>query len=325
MEEFQLNIPTKSYFGNGQLRNVGKEAAKYGSSVMIVYSALKAKRSILYSDMLRELEKYSITYSEFSCNDKTEELSTVKEGVRALKASDPSMIIALGDGALLATAQAVSSGIISSHGTGYPSRGMETVTRAVPVAAVFNGVPRGSEFSGESVVYDTAAVRSVQIQSQQLKPKFFIMDTAYAGEYRKTDIMSALTELFGHLLVSYFSAQPLSITETHILESLIRSVKGIALRLKSDYHDSTALGELMTISLYNGLGFPGGKRDDEKTAVLMAREIFLRHKTSMGPCMSAVYPAWMAYLSSDENLWRFRRLGQLLWDSEERKKIMFDI
>ena len=54
MENFVYSVPTKIYFGKGQLDRVGMIAAEYGKKALLVYGGGSIKRNGIY-DRVKEL------------------------------------------------------------------------------------------------------------------------------------------------------------------------------------------------------------------------------------------------------------------------------
>ena len=55
MNNFIYNIPTKVYFGENQLENLGKELRKFGRRVLLTYGGGSIKRIGLYDRVIEEL------------------------------------------------------------------------------------------------------------------------------------------------------------------------------------------------------------------------------------------------------------------------------
>lgn len=55
--KFIYNIPTKVYFGENQLENLGEELKKYGNRVLLTYGSGSIKRNGLYDKVVSEIRK----------------------------------------------------------------------------------------------------------------------------------------------------------------------------------------------------------------------------------------------------------------------------
>ena len=54
---FTFHNPTKLYFGENSLENLGKELGKYGEKVMLVYGGGSIRKNGIYDTVLAELRK----------------------------------------------------------------------------------------------------------------------------------------------------------------------------------------------------------------------------------------------------------------------------
>ncbi|MBN2726400.1 iron-containing alcohol dehydrogenase, partial [Candidatus Mcinerneyibacteriota bacterium] len=52
MRSFMYHQPTRLFFGRGQIKHLGKEAAKYGSRVLLVYGGGSIKRNMIFDSVV---------------------------------------------------------------------------------------------------------------------------------------------------------------------------------------------------------------------------------------------------------------------------------
>ena len=64
MLNFDYHIPTKIFFGKGQLAKLGPEMKKYGDSVLLVYGGGSIKRTGLYDQVVEMLRQNGISWQE---------------------------------------------------------------------------------------------------------------------------------------------------------------------------------------------------------------------------------------------------------------------
>ena len=79
MENFYYSIPTKNYFGKGQIENLGKVVTEYGSRVLLVYGGGSIKKIGLYDKVQEQLKGLAVT--ELSGVDPNPRIESVREGV----------------------------------------------------------------------------------------------------------------------------------------------------------------------------------------------------------------------------------------------------
>ena len=81
MNSFVYNIPTKVYFGENQLGNLGKELRKFGKRVLLTYGGGSIKRIGLYDRVIEELHKAEMEVFELSGIEPNPRIDSVREGV----------------------------------------------------------------------------------------------------------------------------------------------------------------------------------------------------------------------------------------------------
>ena len=313
MTDFQFCLPTKVFFGCGQVKHLGKEAAKFGSRVLLVYGGGSIKRNQIYSDVVRELNKYAITCAEFSGITGNPTLRRVKEGVRAVKEHRADLILAVGGGSVIDTAKAIAAGVHSSQGVWDMFLGRETVTRAVPVGVVLTHAATGSEANGCALITNSDTGRKCAIYADAIVPKFAIMDPSYTLSVNRRNTASAISDITGHVFEQYFSSGSTSVFTDHMCEAVLRTMMGLSQRLRADGSDLEARGEMMWAASVAGNGFLSlGKRPDRAVRTL-GHELNAKCGVPYGESLSVLYPAWMKYVLDRDNGWKFKRLGAALW------------
>ena len=79
MQNFDYNIPTKVYFGKGQIERLG-EIKNYASKVLMVYGGGSIKRAGIYDQAVSVLRENGIEFFELSGVDPNPRLETVELG-----------------------------------------------------------------------------------------------------------------------------------------------------------------------------------------------------------------------------------------------------
>ena len=110
MNSFIYNIPTKVYFGENQLSNLGKEILSFGKRVLLAYGGGSIKRIGLYDRVLNELHNAGVELFEISGIEPNPRIESVREGVRICKAENIDVILAVGGGSTIDAAKFMAAG-----------------------------------------------------------------------------------------------------------------------------------------------------------------------------------------------------------------------
>lgn len=82
---FTFHNPTKLYFGENSLENLGKELGKYGEKVMLVYGGGSIRKNGIYDTVLAELRKVGKQTVELSGVMPNPTIEKVMEGAALAK------------------------------------------------------------------------------------------------------------------------------------------------------------------------------------------------------------------------------------------------
>ena len=77
MKNFVYNIPTKIFFGKGQIEKIGEEILKYGKKVLLVYGKGSVKANGIYDKVVEILNKNGIEFFEVAGVDPNPRTETV--------------------------------------------------------------------------------------------------------------------------------------------------------------------------------------------------------------------------------------------------------
>ena len=156
MNGYQLNIPTKVYFG----RDIWREAIKswdslfYGN-VLIVTTGCSLKRLGYVQELERVIKecvlvRHLVTFDSISANPK---LSEVKDGITMGKAEGIDVVVGFGGGSAIDAAKAIALGIGTDRNIeDFFDYGIEAKGEALPVIAIPTTAGTGSELSKAAIL-----------------------------------------------------------------------------------------------------------------------------------------------------------------------------
>lgn len=155
MKNFVYNIPTKIFFGKGQIKKIGPEILKYGKKVLLVYGKGSIKSNGIYDKAIEILKEYGIEYFELGGVDPNPRTETVYKGAEICKENKIDLILAMGGGSTIDCAKAVS---LQSKYDGdfwkdfYIDGKKDLIKEVTPVASILTLAATGSEMNGSTVI-----------------------------------------------------------------------------------------------------------------------------------------------------------------------------
>ena len=109
MLNFIHNIPTKLYFGKGQICHLAESLMQYGKRVLLAYGGGSIKRMGLYDEVMEILNGHDFIVTELSGIAPNPRLSSVAEGQRLCRENGIDVILAVGGGSTIDCAKAIAA------------------------------------------------------------------------------------------------------------------------------------------------------------------------------------------------------------------------
>ena len=95
MENFIYDIPTKVYFGKGQLQQLHTVMKEFGERVLLVYGGGSIRRNGIYDEAVTELHTAGKKYVELFGVEPNPSLTTVEKGVALCRRENVDVIVAI--------------------------------------------------------------------------------------------------------------------------------------------------------------------------------------------------------------------------------------
>lgn len=237
---FSYSNPTKLYFGEDALDNLGTELQKYGKNVLLVYGGGSIKKNGIYDKVvaiLNDCGKIIIEDAGVMPNPTVEKLY---EGCERARAGNADFILAVGGGSVCDYAKAVSVSIHCKEDPWdkYYLRMEDVDNEIVPVGCVLTMVGTGSEMNGGAVITNHEQNLKIgHVFGDNVFPKFSILNPIYTYTLPKYQMVAGIYDIFNHICEQYFSGDDDN-TSDYIMEGLMKSVvhsSRIAVENPTDY------------------------------------------------------------------------------------------
>lgn len=318
MKNFVYNIPTKVFFGKGQIEKIGTEILKYGKKVLLVYGKGSVKSNGIYDKTIEILKNNNIEYFEVAGVDPNPRVETVYFGADICKREGINLILAMGGGSTIDCAKAIS---LQSKYDGdfwadfYIGGKKELVKDVTPVASILTLAATGSEMNGSTVISNMAVNMKVGFNHPKLKPVFSVEDPEYTYSVSRYQTCAGAIDIMSHLFEQYFSVEKDGFMQNRMIEGLLKTIihyAPIALENPRDYEaranimwtSSMALNELVTY----------GKNSTDWATHQIEHQLSAVYDITHGIGLGIMTPAWMKYVLCEENIHRFVDYGKNIWN-----------
>lgn len=293
MEPYQLNIPTKVYFG----REIWREAIKYlgdffSGKILIVTTGRSLERLGYVEELVKEIKACPFTehvevFDSVSANPR---ISEVKEGIQTGKAMKADVIVGFGGGSAMDAAKAVAAGTGSDTDIEeFFYGGKEPGRDTLPIIAIPTTAGTGSELSKAAIITDEVNKKKKGIRGTALYPQIAIVDSVFTESMPFHVTMETGFDVFAHGIESYLSLAGSPYTRMQS-EYAIQTVGQYLPRLSVDLGDREAREKMSFASMIMGinLGNAGTCLPHRLQYPLGAHT-----DTSHGAGLAALFPAWL--------------------------------
>lgn len=101
MNNFVYDIPTRVYFGENQMGNLGLELSRFGKRVLLCYGGGSIKKTGLYDKAVAEIRNAGLELFELSGIDPNPRVSSVNAGADICKKEHIDVLLAVGGGSVI--------------------------------------------------------------------------------------------------------------------------------------------------------------------------------------------------------------------------------
>ena len=204
MENFTYSIPTKVYFGKGQIANLATAIKEHGNKVLIVYGGGSIKKIGLYDNMVKILNDNEISYVEFSGVEPNPRIETVREGIKICRENNVEVVLAVGGGSTIDCAKVIAAGV-KYHGDAWdlvtnPGK----IEEVLPIFKILTLSATGSEMDSFAVISDMTINQKLGTGHENMKPKASILDPEYTYSVPKNQTAAGTADIMSHIFETYF-------------------------------------------------------------------------------------------------------------------------
>lgn len=315
MLNFTHNIPTKLYFGKGQLDKLGNELARFGKKVLLAYGGGSIKRTGLYDKIKKILDEGQFSVFELDGIDPNPRIESVERGVELCRKNDIDVILAVGGGSTIDCSKAVAVGTFFEGDLWDMIVRSKPGRKALPLVDVLTLAATGSEFDGGGVISNMKLNEKLGAALTYPSVSFCDPELTYTVPANQTAAGSA--DIMSHIFEGYFSRTPDSDLSDGIAESILKSViKNLPLALKNP-EDYSARANLMANSSVACSGIPEyGKQSTGWPCHAMEHQLSAYYDITHGVGLAILTPRWMRHILAKDPevaLPRFVRFARNVW------------
>ncbi len=309
MHGFILNLPTKIYFGENQLDNLGKELIKYGNNVLITYGGGSIKKIGLYDKVINHLKDYNVNIYEYFGIEPNPRIESVKEGAKLCKEKKIDVILAIGGGSTIDASKFIAASACSEIDPWeYFSKKAE-ITEALPLITILTLSATGSEMNGTGVLSNLKTNQKMGRDSELLIPKVSFLDPTNTYSVDKYQTACGSVDIMAHIMEVYFNNEnDLYMLDT-VMEGLLKTVIKYAWTAVKNPTDYEARANLMWASTWAINGFITGGKQHSWSCHSIEHQLSAYYDITHGLGLAIIIPKWLTYCLDETNVAKYYQFG----------------
>ncbi|TCU74039.1 hypothetical protein EV204_10471 [Tissierella praeacuta] len=314
MLNFNYNIPTKVFFGEGKIEVLGKQIKKHGSRVLLAYGGGSIKKAGIYDEVVKILRENNIPYYELSGIEPNPRVESVEEGVKICRDNDIDFILAVGGGSTIDCSKAIAAAYYYKGNPWDLVIGKAKIEKVLPIGTILTLSATGSEMDAGAVITNMETNQKYGFGHPGFFPKFSILDPRYTYTVSKYQTASGVADIMSHTFEEYFSNEKGAYLQDRLAEAILKTcIKygGIAIDEPQNYE---ARANLMWASSLAINGLLGYGKDSLWSVHPLEHELSAYYDITHGVGLAILTPHWMEYVLDEDNLWKFVEYGINVWN-----------
>jgi len=316
MENFIYSIPTKIYFGKGEIRHIGEIVKSYGSRALLVYGGGSIKRNGIYDDVTAILKENDIAYEELSGVEPNPRITTVRRGIEICREKNIDVVLPIGGGSTIDCAKVVAAGVYYDGDAWDIVKNAGLIGKVLPVISVLTLSATGSEMDTFAVISDMDANDKLGTGHELMRPVASVLDPSYTESVSAYQTAAGTADMMSHIFEAYFSNVS-GFMQDRMAEGLLKTCIEYGVRAVHTPDDYEARANLMWAGSWAINDFISLGKEVAWTVHPMEHELSAYYDITHGVGLAILTPHWMRYVLSDKTVDKFKAYGVNVWNIPE--------
>jgi alcohol dehydrogenase YqhD (iron-dependent ADH family) len=318
MQNFIFENPTKIIFGQGQISRAGKEVARFGRKVLLVYGLESIKKNGIYDQVMSSLRDAGLNIVEFPGAKSNPVLSHTLKGITLARDEQVEVVLAIGGGSVIDTAKTIAAGFRADHDVWDFFTYKKPIQSALPVLTVLTLAASASEMNAAAVMTREDGLQKFSIRSPHIQPRVSILDPTALFTLSPAYSAYSAVDAIAHMLEPYFNnTEPDSLLQDRLVEGLMRTIMESTEIILKEPTNYPARANMMwaTTWAFNGLT-SAGMGMISLPVHMIEHSLSAIYDIAHGAGLSIVLPGWMQY-TLDRNVSKIARLAREIFQISE--------
>lgn len=318
MENFVYSIPTKIYFGKGQICHIGEIVSDYGKKALLVYGGGSIKRNGIYDDVVKYLKESNVSWCELSGVEPNPRITTVRKGVELCRKENIDVIVPIGGGSTIDCAKVIAGAVT------YPNDAWDIVldpskiVSVLPIVSVLTLSATGSEMDTFAVISNMETNDKIGTGHEDMRPKASILDPSYTYSVSAYQTAAGTADIMSHILECYFSNVE-GYLQDRMAEGLLKTCIEYGVKAVQHPDDYEARANLMWTISWAINNFIKLGKDVAWTVHPMEHQLSAYYDITHGVGLAILTPHWMKYVLNENTVAKFKEYGVNVWGIDSEK------
>lgn len=308
MNRFVYDIPTKLFFGEGQIKHLRNLASSFGKNILFIYGGGSIKRNGLYDKIHSTLKGFNLI--ELDGVESNPKIKLVEVGISLCLDHQIDLILAVGGGSTIDTGKLISAGAVSKESPWDLVNNPKLITGSLPLITIGTIAGTGSEMNGNAVISNTETNEKINFYSYHFFPVFAICDPTYTYTVPKVLTAAGAIDTMSHVIEMYFQKEQGTFIQDGISEAVMKACLHylpIVLENPEDFESRANLMWASTTALNRLTSF--GKRGDYSLHHI-EHVLSAHYNVSHALGIAILMPRWLAYILNDETVPLFNKFAK---------------
>lgn len=320
---FTYSAPTKIYFGENQLDNLGNELKQSGNRVLLTYGGGSIKKIGLYDKIMEKLNQAGLEVYEFGGIEPNPRHTSVNQGAAICKEKNIDVLLAVGGGSTIDATKVIGTAAFYEGDCWDLVTHKAPVTNCLPIVTVLTLAATGSEMDAGGVISNMETNEKIGLIHPLMLPKVSFLDPSNTYSVSEFQTACGGVDILSHIFdTAYFSNQDTLYMVDYFMEGLMKTVikyTPIAIKEPDNYE---ARANLMWASSWALNGFIGAGKMQAPSCHMIEHELSAHYDITHGLGLAIVTPRWMEYILDETTAPKFYQFGVNVFDIDKNLPTM---
>ena len=314
MQDFQYQVPTQVFFGQGAEKEVGQRVKEFGGHrVLLHFGSRHSKQSGLIDRIAGYLHEQSIETVELGGVQPNPRLSLVYRGIELCRREKVDFILAVGGGSVIDSAKAIALGVPYEGDVWDFFTRKQKVERLLALGAVVTMPAAGSEVAVGSVITNEDGMQKIPLNNRKMRPLFAVLDPLLTLSLPPYQTACGIADIFSHVMENYFSRTRNTELGDRLCEACMKTLIHNGRILMESPGDVAARSEIMWAASLAQSGLLSAGRQGDWGSHDIENELSAVYDVAHGAGLAVVFPGWMKHVF-ETDIQVFVRFATRVWD-----------